>query len=438
MKIYIETYGCALNKADTALMKSILVSSGHEIVSSLEDAEAVIINTCTVRLDTEQRILKRLHQLKRLLRESNGTKLKLIVAGCMVAAQPYTVSKVVPEASLISPQNITRIREVVESPGKSIMVSGERDTTLLCPLVEGFTATIPIAEGCLGNCSFCITKIARRRLRSYKPNLIVEAVKESVNRGAIEIDLTAQDTAAYGVDLGDVRLPNLLEDILGKVRGNYMLRIGMANPDNLLPMLDEFLEVMKHPNIFKYVHIPLQSGSDKVLKLMRRKYTYDDYRLLVSEIRKKIPEVQLATDIIVGHPGENKEDFQLTVKALEELVPDKVHVAQYTIRPRTEAASMKQLSDSIKKYRSTELSKVIEKIGSVLNSAYVGTRAWVIVSRKSFRGSPIGRTINYKPVVISGLGKIGISGYVEITQYTFYDLRGRWSSSQLATESLAL
>ncbi|MEO3992932.1 MAG: tRNA (N(6)-L-threonylcarbamoyladenosine(37)-C(2))-methylthiotransferase [Desulfurococcaceae archaeon TW002] len=424
MKVYIETYGCALNNADTALMKSILVSRGHEIVSSVDHAEVIIINTCTVRLDTEQRILKRLSQLKKSL---NNNNVKLVVAGCMAAAQPYTVTKTVPEVSLISPQNVTRIHEVVESPGKTFMIGGERDTAFLCPLVEGFTAAIPIAEGCLGNCSFCITKIARRKLRSYKPDLVVRAVKEAVSKGAIEIDLTAQDTAAYGVDLGNIRLHNLVRTVVEEVRGNYMLRIGMANPDNLLPILDEFLEILKHPNIFKYVHIPLQSGSDKVLKLMKRRYTYDDYKSLTKEIRRKIPEVQLATDIIVGHPGEDEEDFELTIKALEELLPDKVHIAQYTIRPRTEAASMKQISDSIKKYRSTELGKVVEKIGSILNSAYVGTRAWVIVSRRSFRGTPIGRTINYKPVVISGLRELGVSGYVEITQHTFYDLRGRWS-----------
>ncbi|MFN3268545.1 MAG: tRNA (N(6)-L-threonylcarbamoyladenosine(37)-C(2))-methylthiotransferase, partial [Zestosphaera sp.] len=417
---------CALNNADTALMKSILVSRGHEVVSSVDRAEVIVINTCTVRLDTEQKILKRLSQLKKYL--NNNNNVKLIVAGCMATAQPYTIARTVPEASLVSPQNVTRIHEVVERTGKTFLISGERDTAFLCPLVEGFTAAIPIAEGCLGNCSFCITKIARRKLRSYKPDLVVRSVKEAVSKGAIEVDLTAQDTAAYGVDLGNVRLHNLIRTIVEEVRGNYMLRVGMANPDNLLPILDEFLEVLKHPNIFKYVHIPLQSGSDKVLKLMKRRYTYDDYKSLTKEIRRKIPEVQLATDVIVGHPGEDEEDFELTIKALEELLPDKVHVAQYTIRPRTEAASMKQISDSIKKHRSTELGRVVERIGSTLNSAYVGARAWVIVSRRSFRGTPIGRTINYKPVVISGLGELGVSGYVEITQHTFYDLRGRWSS----------
>lgn len=422
MKVYIETYGCALNNADTALMKQVLVSRGHEVTDSISEADAVIINTCTVRLDTEQRIIKRLSRLKTQVRD--GTK--LVVTGCMAAAQPYTVSKIVPEASLISPQNVIKIYKAVESGERVILLGGERDTTWLTPLMEGSVASVPIAEGCLGNCSFCITKIARRRLKSYRPELIVEVVKEAVRRGVLELNLAAQDTAAYGVDLGNVRLHDLVQMITERVEGNYMLRIGMANPDNLMHILDDFVNVLKHPNVFKYVHIPLQSGSDKILKLMRRKYTYDQYRSLVLEIRRKIPEIQVATDVIVGHPGEDDEDFENTLRALEELMPDKVHVAQYTIRPRTEAASMKQVSDSVKKSRSIEVNKVVEKIGKAINSTYVGSRVWVVVASRSFRGSPIGRTVNYKPVVVDGLNTVGVTGYVRITHYTFYDLRGHW------------
>lgn len=422
MKVYIETYGCTLNNADTALMKQVLVSRGHEITDLISEADAVIINTCTVRLDTEQRIIKRLTRLKTQVMG----KAKLVVAGCMAAAQPYTVSKIAPEASLISPQNVVRIYEAVENNGRVILLGGERDTTWLTPLIEGPTASIPIAEGCLGNCSFCITKIARWRLKSYRPELIVKTVEEVIRRGVLELDLTAQDTAAYGVDLGNIRLHDLIQMITERVKGNYMLRIGMANPDNLIHILDDFINVLKHPNVFKYVHIPLQSGSDKILKLMRRKYTYDQYRSLILEIRRKIPEIQVATDVIVGHPGEDDEDFNNTLRALEELMPDKVHVAQYTIRPRTEAASMKQVSDSVKKSRSIEVNKVVEKIGNAINSAYAGSKAWVIVASRSFRGSPTGRTINYKPVVINDLNTIGVTGYVRITHHTFYDLRGHW------------
>lgn len=421
MKVYIETYGCALNKADTALMKSILVSRGHVIVEDLNEADVLLINTCTVRLDTEQKILKRLTQLKNVVSEGK----KLVITGCMVSAQPYTVSKVVPTASLVSPQNVTRVWEAVESTQRVLLLDGVRDVSLLKPTVEGVVASIPIAEGCLGDCAFCITKIARRRLKSYKPEKVVEAVNEAVKLGAVEIDLTAQDTAAYGVDLGNVRLPALVLDVVSKVEGDYMVRVGMANPDTLYSFLDEFIEVLKHPKVFKYVHIPLQSASDKVLKIMKRRYTYEEFKSLVTEIRRKIPEVQIATDIIVGHPGEDEEDFKETLNSVKELMFDKVHIAQYTLRPRTEAAGMKQVPDPVKKRRSLELNKVVEEVGALINSQYVGSIALALISGTSFKGSLIGRLINYKPVVIlNDGGSLGFKNYVSISSYTFYDLRG--------------
>ncbi len=422
MRIYFETYGCALNKADTALMKTLLIEAGHEIVDSVKEADAVIINTCTVRLDTEQRMIKRLKELRNF---AEGKR--IIVAGCMVSAQPYTVAKIIPEASLITPQTITRVVEAVEAPHRVFFLEGDRDMSYLKPYVDGPAAAIPIAEGCLGECSFCITKIARRRLRSYRPGLIARAVSEAVGKGAVEIDLTAQDTASYGIDLGSsYRLPQLVEEILDSVNGDYFLRIGMMNPDTLEGILDELIEVMKHPKVFKYVHLPLQSGSDKVLKIMRRKYSYDDYRELVKELRRKIPEVSIATDIIVGHPGEDWEDFLLTVEGVKELLFDKVHLAQYTIRPRTEAAAMRQVPDPEKKRRSTLLLKVVEEVGQRINSGYVGTMAEVIASSVSIRGSVIGRTFNYKPVVILNVSKnvLRKKVLVRVTEASFYDLRG--------------
>jgi len=423
MRIYFETYGCALNRADTALMKSLLRSRGHEIVGSAEDADVLVINTCTVRLDTEQRMIKRLNQLRNLQK----TK-KIIVAGCMVSAQPYTISRILPNATLVSPQNVTRISEAVERKERLYYIDGLRDLSYLEPYVEGPSATIPIAEGCLGDCSFCIVKIARRRLRSYRPELIVEAVKKAVKEGAVEIDLTAQDTASYGIDLGgELSLDTLLERILSEVDGDYLIRIGMMNPDTLAPILDGIINALKSPKVFKYVHLPLQSASDKVLKIMRRKYTYDEYRSLVKELRRKIPEISIATDIIVGHPGEEWEDFLLSLESLKELEFDKVHLAQYTIRPRTEAAAMKQIPEPEKKRRSSLMAKTIEEIGAQINSAYVGSYAEVAVTSVSFRGSPIGRTINYKPTVIMNASKdiiLGKRAVVSVDDFSFYDLRG--------------
>ncbi|MCC6021591.1 MAG: tRNA (N(6)-L-threonylcarbamoyladenosine(37)-C(2))-methylthiotransferase [Desulfurococcaceae archaeon] len=419
MRVYIETYGCALNKADSSLMKALLISRGHEIVGEVSDADVVVVNTCTVRRDSEERILKRLKELSRLNK-------KLVITGCMVATQPYTLKQVVPTASLISPQNIVRIVDAVESNSIVNLIIGVRDTSKLVCSVEGAIASIPIAEGCLGNCSYCIVKLARRRLVSYKPELIVGVVREVVGKGVVEVELTAQDTASYGLDLGNVNLPKLLRMIIDNVDGNYMIRVGMANPDTIEPILDELIEVLKEPKVFKYLHIPLQSGDDKVLKIMNRKYSVDTFVGIVRELRRKIPGISIATDVIVGHPGEGDEEFENTVKVINEVQPDKVHIAQYTPRPRTEASAMPQVSEGVKKLRSSQLTRIVEEVGMKINKEYVGSLAKVLVVAKGFRrNSLICRTYNYKPVVIHEDLRVGSSVDVVITDATYYDLRGR-------------
>jgi MiaB-like tRNA modifying enzyme len=422
--IYFETYGCTLNKADTALMKSLALEKGYGIAETPEEAEIVVVNTCTVRLDTEVRMLRRLQELYRLFGDSK----RIVVAGCMAAAQPYTIKRISPKVVLVSPQNITKFLEAVES-GQDLIL-GERDTTYLKPYVEGAVAAVPIAEGCLGQCSFCITKIARRRLRSYRAETIVRAIEEAVRKGAVEIELAAQDSGCYGLDIG-LRLPDLVREILGKVKGRYVLRIGMANPDTVLSILDELVEVLREPRVYKYLHIPLQSADDRVLKLMKRRYTYDEFRGLVLELRRKVVGISIATDIIVGHPGEDDEAFGRTLRAVEELQFDKVHVAQYTIRPRTESAAMRQVPESVKKLRSGILSKLVERIGLEINREYVGSLAKVLVTHRSIRGSAIGRTYNYKPVVLIGCEdryRLGEEYTVFISSATFFDLRGYVSS----------
>lgn len=419
--MYIETYGCALNKADSALMKSLISRAGHEVIDDLNSADVVIINTCTVRKDSEEKVLRRIKQLSSVL----GNR-KLIIAGCMVATQPYTVKQVAPTASLISPQNIDKIVDVIESSSVVNLIVGIRNTSLLTCYVDGVIATIPIAEGCLGDCSFCIVKLARKRLRSYKPHLVINAVREAVVSGAKEVELTAQDTASYGIDLGEVDLPKLVRLVINSVDGDYMIRIGMANPDTLAPIIDEFIEVLKDPHVFKYVHIPLQSGDDRVLKIMKRRYTVDDFISLVREIKRKIPGVSIATDIIVGHPGEDDEAFENTVRVINELQIDKVHVAQYTPRPRTEAASMPQVSEVLKKMRSTILVKTIEELGMKINKEYIGSIVKTLITSKGFRdGTVVGRAFNYKPVIVRESLSLGALVNVVIKDATFFDLRGK-------------
>ncbi|RLG84583.1 MAG: 2-methylthioadenine synthetase [Thermoprotei archaeon] len=420
-RVYIETYGCALNKGDTAIMKTVLLKRGHSIVDDINEADVIIINTCTVRYDTEQKMIKRILELRRLAHEGK----KLIIAGCMAKAQPYLVSKLAPEASLVSPQNTENIWIPVESKDKVILLSGERKRNILGLVLEDKIAVIPIQEGCLGNCSFCIVKNARRQLVSYPMEKIIDHAKKLIERGAIEIELSGQDTATYGIDLyGKQKLPELVAKITD-IKGMFMIRIGMMNPDTMRNILDEIIEALKNPKVYKFLHIPIQSGSDKVLKIMRRRYTVDEFREIVKELRRKIIGITIATDIIVGHPGEEDEDFEATLNILRELEFDRIHIAQYSIRPNTLSASLPQVPSHIKKKRMHVILKTMEDICLKKHREYVGSTSYVIVTEKGCP-RPVGRLFNYIPVVLENANEDLVSKVIKakIRDATFYDLRG--------------
>ncbi len=420
-KIYIETYGCALNKGDTYIMKTVLARKGYSIVDNPMDSDILVINTCTVRMETQQRMIHRIKTLYKFAVERNK---KLIIAGCLAKAQPYLVSKIAPNASLLSPQNVSKIDVAVEESKKVILLNGNRDRNIIGIWLEDRIGIIPIQEGCLGNCSFCIVKNARRKLFSYPIERIVETVRELIKRGAVEIQLSGQDTATYGIDLyGKPMLPNLLQRII-ETPGNYMIRIGMLNPDTVEPILDDLIDSMRNHHIYKFLHIPLQSGSDKVLRIMRRKYTVDQFRHIIKELRSKLPNIAIATDIIIGHPGEDEEDFEDTLRIVKELEFDRIHVAQYTIRPNTYSASLKQVSSKVKKERMRRFLELMESIGLKKHSKYLGKVVKAFVTEKS-RNTYTARLINYTPVVIdSNREIIGKWINARIQRITFFDLRG--------------
>lgn len=422
--VYIETYGCALAQFDSLTMEYVLRRRGHGIVGSPEYADVILVNTCSVRLDTEQRIVKRLRGLQRLFPGK-----RLVVAGCLAKSRPGLVARVAPGASLVSPQNASKVWVAVESESRVILLEGDRDTSWMprIPVVDA-VGTIMIQEGCLGDCSFCITKLARRTVKSYPPRLVVEAVRDLVSRGAREIRLTGQDTGVYGVDLpGKPNLADLLNAILEKVPGDYRIRVGMMTPEAALEIIDDVLEAYSDSRVYKFFHIPVQSGDDEILKLMNRGYTVGEYKSLVSKIRTKYPESMIATDIIVGHPGETEESFQETLRLVEELRFERVHIAQYTIRPRTKAAGMPQVPDPVKKERSKRLTALVERIGLEIHSKYIGRRLDALVTERGFRpGSLVARLDNYIPVIISYDRRLlGRWVTLEVLEASFYDLRGR-------------
>jgi len=417
LKVYVETYGCWLSKGESNITRTIIEENGGILVNSIAEADVIVIHTCAVRGDTERKMLARIKHLAKICEAKNS---KLLITGCLVNVRPATLSRIAPSASLIEPGYLDSIWEVIISSERKLIVRKYGWERCRLPVYrEGICYIVPIQSGCLGNCAFCIEPIARGKLHSYPPDLIVSEVFKAVRKGAKEIYLTGQDVICYGLDI-NTSLPELIESILRKVEGEYFIRIGMLEPGLMANYIDNILDLMKDERVYKYLHLPLQAGSNKILKLMNRKYSVEEYLSIASKARKCIPDITIATDIIVGFPGETEDDFKETIIALKKIEPDKTHIARYTIRPFTAAANMKQVPEPIKKKRSKVLSKIAAEIAYKRNLRHVGRIERVLINSMGHDSCFIGRTLNYKPVVIPLKPRLGIGyiGYFKIESAT--------------------
>ncbi|MEM1860588.1 MAG: tRNA (N(6)-L-threonylcarbamoyladenosine(37)-C(2))-methylthiotransferase, partial [Metallosphaera sp.] len=337
-------------------------------------------------------------------------------------AEPGLVMSLAPQSSLIGPQSIGDVVKAVESRERIVSLHGELPS-VLPSVFEGLISVIPIADGCAGSCNFCITKLARKELRSYPPRMIVETARKAIEKGAKEIELTGQDTAAYGLDLGrDIRLADLVQEV-SSLEGDFMVRVGMMTPELAMRQLDDLLDAWDNPKVYKFFHLPVQSGNDQVLRAMNRKYTVDEFREIVREIRKRFPLVNITTDIIVGHPGEDENAFEDTLNLMKELRFERIHIAMYSLRPNTRSAMMTQVPGPIKKERLKRAVTLYEELSREIHREYVGRKMKVLVLENGKDNTKIGRTLNYIPVIVKDTD-LGKWYEVEITDSSFFDLRG--------------
>jgi len=409
VKDKILTYGCAMNQADSETIHGILKEQG------LEDTGVIVVNTCTVKSPTENKILKRLRKL-----EVEGAR--VVVAGCLPAARP-SITDEFPGFSFIG-VNSEAITDAVSMAAVGERYVNIKDTKgkINLPQIESnpVVGIIPLCEGCLGSCNYCNTKNARGGLKSYKTRQIVDKAKGFVDNGAKELWITAQDTGAYGKDIGS-SLPEIIDEIC-QINGEYRIRVGMMNPNHVMRMLDELVEAYSNEKVYKFAHIPVQSGSDKILKDMGRDYTVKDYTRIVERMRKE-HDTTISTDVITGYPTETKEEFEETVKLIEITKPDVLNISRYWPRPGTPASQLKQLPGSETKKRSRIMNKVFKKVGLEQNNKWMGWKGKCIISKQNEDRTYTARNDWYRPIVLSS-GSLGEEVEVKIDEVTHYDLRG--------------
>ena len=407
IKFYLETYGCSLNSADSDVIVGTLNRIDGTRVESIDSADLIILNTCGVKEPTEDRIISRLEKL-------STENTPVIVAGCLPKISLTRVERAIPDyAAIVGPQSIESLSDVVPRVLKGEMGIVHLDSNDVSKLnwLEGppnsVICTIPICEGCLGSCAYCAVRFARGSVKSHSKRDIFDTVERCARSGYREIRITSQDLGTYGVDI-DSNLVDLAS-MIDKIDGQHRFRLGMFNPNLVLDSISELVQVMKSDHFFKFFHIPLQSGSDTILRAMGRKYTVMEWEQIVNGIRGTFNDSTIATDIIVGFPGETEQDFELTMDLISKVRPPVVNISKYGDRPGTLASKAENKVDtSAKKDRSRRLTKLVNEILEENNKSWIGWTGEVLVTEKGSRGGLMCRNPSYKPIIINddiGLGE---------------------------------
>jgi len=420
-KIFVEAYGCSASFADSEMISGLIQNGGHTLADNSTDSDLNIIVTCSVKDSTANKMMYRINSLK--------TK-PLIVAGCLPKAEKDTVEKFSENASLLGPNSLGKTIQVINSTLKGTKQIALEDSDLSkvgLPKVRLNPAVgiVEIANGCMSECTFCQTKISKGDLNSYRLGDIVRQVQTEINDGCKEVWLTSTDNGCYGFDIG-TDLPSLVNAVVD-IPNEFMIRVGMMNPMYMPRIKEKLIESFDNDKVFKFLHIPVQSGSDKVLHDMKRGHTAGTYREIVNKVKERFSEFTISTDIIVGFPSETEEDFQKTISLLDETKPDVVNLSKYSARPGTDAAELKQIDAAEVKRRSKIIFEQISKLSMESNRKWIGWKGKVLFDETTEEGIK-GRNFAYKPVFVDGDIKIGRSYIVEIIDATVKRLVGKIAS----------
>ena len=420
-KIFVEAYGCSASFADSEMISGLIVNGGHTLATSPSESDLNLIVTCSVKDTTANKMMYRIKSLK--------TK-PLIVAGCLAKAEQNNVEKFVENASLLGPNSLGKTLDVINSTlmGKKQIALEDSDLSKVgLPKVRLNSAVgiVEIASGCMSECTFCQTKLAKGDLSSYRLGDIVRQVQTEIKEGCKEVWLTSTDNGCYGFDIG-TDLPTLVNAV-SEIPKDFMIRVGMMNPMYMSRIKQNLIESYDNEKVFKFLHIPVQSGSDKVLNDMKRGHTSETFREIVKKTKERFENFTISTDIIVGFPSETEEDFQKTIALLDETKPDVVNLSKYSARPGTDAAELKQIDAAEIKRRSKVIFTQINKISLKSNEKWIGWKGKVLFDENTEEGIK-GRNYAYKPISVNDKVSIGQSYVVEITEATRKRLIGKIAS----------
>ena len=416
MCIHIETYGCSTNIADSETIAGCLTEAGFKLTRSVSAADIIIYNTCAVKGPTENRIINKIKHTPK--------NKKIIVAGCLPLINFKRLQRETCFNAAAGPAAAPQIADIVKRVinGENVIalenaLNAKPPLNLPHQKANPDISIIPINYGCLGTCAYCCVIFARGNLRSYSPTEIAERVRSDLAVGIKEFWLTSQDTACYGKDIG-TNLATLL-NTLTSFEGDFKIRVGMMTQNNTTPFLNDLIEAFKNEKIFKFVHLPVQSGDNEVLKRMQRFYTARDFKATVKAFRTAFPQLTLATDVICGFPGETCSAFKNTLKLIEEVKPDIVNVSKFFARPHTPAAEMNEafVNPAEIKQRSTATAQLAKQIALERNQRWMGWTGKVLVNEKGKTcNSWISRNFAYKPIVIkTSANLLGKTVNVQIT-----------------------
>jgi threonylcarbamoyladenosine tRNA methylthiotransferase CDKAL1 len=423
-KVYIKNFGCSANIADGEVLAGCLAQAGFQLTTSETEADLLIYNTCAVKGPTENRIIAALKQAPK--------NKKIVVAGCLTKISFERLCREAHFDGAVGPAVGKEIVDVVKRvlAGEKVvdLIADREKPQLNLPRqkTNPVISVVPVNFGCLGSCSYCCVVFARGHLRSYSIKEVLDRVKSDYTAGAKEFWITSQDTASYGRDLG-TDLAELLVGI-GSLKGDFRVRVGMMTTNLVTEMQTRLITAYDNSKIFKFLHLPVQSGDDTVLQYMRRFYTASEFEGIVGAFRVEFPDLTLATDVIVGFPGETDEAFENTLALLEKVKPDIVNVSKFFARPKTVASKMTEglVDKEETKRRSTVASELAKRLSVERNLRWVGWCGEVLVDEKGkIEGSWVGRNFAYKPVVLKSVDNlVGKTLQVKVVEASATYLKG--------------